>query len=60
MASKQEQTYRLQGVEDEQGNRGTLKFTVKPGGNAHAEFEADTQSGSSGQPEDPQASQQPS
>ena len=40
---KQEQTYRLPGVQAEDGSTGTLVFTVKPGGNAHAEFQADEQ-----------------
>jgi hypothetical protein len=52
---KQAQTYRLAGVQAEDGSTGTLVFEVKPGGNVHAEFEPETVS-----PEQPpQATQLP-
>jgi hypothetical protein len=41
---QEERTYRLAGVQADDGSVGTLVFTVKPGGNAHAEFEPDAQS----------------
>jgi len=71
---KQEQTYRLPGVQDAEGQSGTLVFTVKPGGNTHAEFEPDAQAtqlpsnaeqagqvaGETGEGAPPAPSQQPS
>jgi hypothetical protein len=43
MASKREQTYRIPGAQNEDGQSGTLVMTTRRGGQDTVEFEADEQ-----------------
>jgi hypothetical protein len=50
MAQQRDTVYRIPGVQDDEGNQGTLTITVRKGGPDKAEFEADAQVSSGEEP----------